>query len=165
MSKTVQTQSGVKKGSTKKGNKKATAPKVETPRIVSKRYTEMEQKVKDFDKKNAGSWDKLGQVSRKVTLDALGLNKALKNYLRIAKGELTSSQMKVLTFKNCQQYIKSSIKNKNLHLFTTNDIKLICQKVLVKYDANTKRGERVSKQGGTVGKKADAQTRRGANTK
>jgi len=152
----------MKKVAKKVEGKKAvikTAKKVESARIVSGKVIKTVAKIKAFDSKNAGSWDKLGQVSRKVLVDGLGLNKALKNYLDIAKDELTDTQIACLTFANCVDFIKTSVKYKDLQYFTTNDLKLIAQKVLVKFDANTARALKVEKQGGTVGKKAKKLTK------
>lgn len=130
-------------------------PKVETARKLSGKVLTTLEKIENFDSENAGSWDKLGQTSRKVVIDAMNLNSALNKYLEIAKTELTDKQMSKLNKSNCKKIIGESIKYKDLTLFTTNDIKLICQLVLVKFDITTARAKKVSLQGGTVGKKAD----------
>lgn len=130
-------------------------PKVETAKKLSSKVLNTLEKIENFDSENSGSWDKLGQISRKVVIDGMNLKKALTNYLEIAKSELTSKQMSKLNISNCKKIIGESVKYKDLTLFTTNDLKLICQLVLVKFDATTARAKKVALQGGTVGKQAD----------
>jgi hypothetical protein len=153
------------KVSTKKGSaKKSTAKKV-TVRTHNKRINNLVEKSKGFNKKEAGSWDCLTQTSRQVELGRMGLSKAFKEYLKEAKTTLTANQMKHLTFKNLQGFASNSAEFKQLEFWTINNIKMLCQRILVANDANTARAKKVSKQGGVVGKKADKVTRRGANTK
>jgi hypothetical protein len=156
------TRKGAKKGSTK--GKKATAPKVVIAQH-NKRILNLVEKSSEFVKKDSGSWDRLGQTSRLVELDRMSMSKAFKEYLKVAKTLLTPAQMAHLTFAKVSEFAKNSQKFGQLEFWTINNIKLLCNAVLKANDANTARGAKVAKQGGQTGKKADAQTRRGANTK
>jgi hypothetical protein len=131
--------------------------KAEVRKEISGKLEDTLDKIEEFkeNQSDENSWTKLGQVSRIVTVEALGLNKALKGYIKVSKDVLTGSQLEVLTFSNCVEFINNSIKYKDLKYFTTNDIKLICQKVIVNKDPNTARALKVAKQGGTIGAKAD----------
>ena len=131
-------------------------PKVETAKKLSNKVLEKLEKIKNFDSENAGSYERLGQVSRKVDIEYLNLNSALNKYIEVAKSEgFSAKQLSKLNKSNCKKIIAESVKYKDLALFTTDDIKKICQLVLVKFDVTTARAKKVALQGGTVGKKAD----------
>lgn len=161
MKATVKKVESVKKGNTVK----VETAKVETIAQHNARINNLIAKSKEFDKKNAGSWDRLGQTSRMVELDRMSMSKAFKEYLKVAKTLLTPAQMQHLTFAKISEFAKSSKKFGSLEYWTINNIKLLCNAVLKANDANTARGAKVAKQGGTVGKKADKMQRRGANVK
>lgn len=152
----------ITKPSTKKGSTKTPkASKTPTARKHNQRITNLIEKSSKFDKAVAGSWDCLTQTSRNVELGRMSFSKAFKEYLKEARKTLKSTQMQHLTFSKCQAFAETSKEFKSLEFWTINNIKMLCQRLLVKNDANTSRAKKVKSQGGVVGKKADQQTRRG----
>lgn len=129
---------------------------------LSKRLVTKLEKVENFNLTESNNFQKLLHVSNVTEVEMFGLNKALKTYIKNAKGILTPNQLKVLTFDNVLEYIKSSEKYKDLPLFSLHQITLISNAVIKEHDKATKLAARAEKQGAIVGKKADKIT---ANTK
>ena len=120
---------------------------------VSKRVIELQDKIESFDKledDKKSQYARLLQVSRLNQVENMGLNKALKQFLRLAKEEKLNT--KVLTFNNVVEYIKTS-KYKNLSLFSSHQITLICNDVMKKHDKAIKLALRVERQNKAIAKK------------
>lgn len=128
---------------------KVVIPKVSNSILQKLDSIEKYDNLKD-DKKN--SFRRLLQVSRLNIVENMGLNKGLKQFLRIAKEELTYKQIKVLTFSNVIEHIKVS-KYKNLPLFSSHQIVLICNEVLKAKDKATLLAFRLDKQDKVIAKK------------
>lgn len=94
----------------------------------------------------SNSWERLKITGAKVTIDNLGLNKALKNYLETGKTYLTEKQVLTLDFKNVVKFINESEKWKDVRLFSTFDMVLICNTILKENDKNIARAIRAAKQ-------------------
>ena len=94
----------------------------------------------------SNSWERLKITGAKVVVDNLGLNKALKNYLETGKTYLTEKQFLTLDFKNVVKFINESEKWKDVRLFSTFDMVLICNTILKENDKNIARAIRAAKQ-------------------
>jgi hypothetical protein len=101
----------------------------------------------------SNSWNRLKITGAKVTIDNLGLNKALKNYLETGKTYLTEKSVLILNFKNVVEFINTSDKWKDVRLFSTFDMVLICNAILKDEDKNIARAIRVAKQQAQTDKK------------
>ena len=99
------------------------------------------------------SWNRLKITGAKVMIDNLGLNKALKNYLETGKTYLTEKQVLTLDFKNVVKFINESDKWKEIRLFSTFDMVLICNAILKDEDKNIARAIRAAKQQAQTEKK------------
>jgi hypothetical protein len=102
---------------------------------------------------DSNSWNRLKITGAAVTIDNLGLNKALKNYLETGKTYLTEKSVLILNFKNVVQFINDSEKWKDVRLFSTFDIVLICNAILKDEDKNIARSIRAAKQNAISEKK------------
>jgi len=129
--------------------KKVSIPKVSKAIMVKMEKIEKFDNLKEADKT---SYKRLLQVSRLATVENMGLNKALKTFLDVAKGELLPKQIEVLTFNNVKKHLMES-KYKDLPLFSMHQITLICNEVVKKHDKNIQRELRVERQNKAIAKK------------
>lgn len=166
MSKKTTQEESVKKGSTEKVDNKVIAP-AKMPKAIANKL----EKTKAYNHKEAGSYDALLQSARDADLENLSYNKKIKHYLgkaliRLEQIGTKKTILDKLTFQACNRWKNESEKFEGLtgHV-STFQARQIVHGYLKSIDGNIARGERVAKQGGTTGKKADKQARRGANTK
>lgn len=119
---------------------------------ISKNITSKLNLIDSFNEET-NSWNRLKITGAKVTIDNLGLNKALKNYLETGKTYLTGKQVLILSFKNVVEFINTSEKWKDVRLFSTFDMVLICNTILKDEDKNIARAIRAAKQQAATDKK------------
>lgn len=110
-------------------------------------------KIERFDNlpiAKKGTFATLLQVSRLCVVSNMGLNKALKEFLYIAKKE--GFKFDMLTFNNVREHVQAT-KYKNLPLFSLNQIALICNDFMKLHNDNVKRSIRAERQSKAVAKK------------
>lgn len=165
----VNVQESTKKGSTKKGENKAKEAKEVVIAKLSQRTVDQLEKTKLYDSKTAGTFDALLQGGRDADLENLSFGKKIEHFLSCAikrlNGIMKDEKLAKLTFKNVKTFKDESEKYKDLAYVSTHQAKLIVNAYIKSIDGNVGRGERVAKQGGIVGKKADKLQRNGANVK
>lgn len=131
--------------------KKPSIKKVVIPKTSKVILSKLDKSLK-FDSDKANSYDKLLQTSRLVVLDGMSLSKAFSRYTAIAKSQLTTKQMGVLTFKSIIKHLEGS-KYGKLQLFSVHQVALVCNEILKANDLNTKRAIKVAKQNKAIAKK------------
>ena len=119
---------------------------------ISKNITSKLVLIDSFTEET-NSWNRLKITGAAVTIDNLGLNKALKNYLETGKTYLTEKQVLILDFKNVVKFINESEKWREVRLFSTYDMVLICNTILKEEDKNIARAIRAAKQQAETDKK------------
>jgi hypothetical protein len=125
---------------------------------LSNRLATKLAKVENFNLPESNNFQKLLHVANVTEVEMFGLSKALKMYIKNAKGVLTPNQLKVLTFENVLEFVQNSPKYNGLPLFSLHQITLISNAVIKENDRATKLAARAEKQGAIVGKKADKVT-------
>lgn len=126
--------------------------------LVTESQVKVLDKIETFVKSEATSIQKLRHVSNVCKVEQMGLNKCLKLFLSRSKDVLTKKQTDLLKFDLVLEYIKESRFRFN-QLYTLNHMVLICNDILKIHDFKTKASDRVAKQGGLIGAKADATTK------
>lgn len=165
MSETKTPKTSAKKGSTKTKVKKAKKNTANVPAKMSAKTVTQLQKTQVYNPQKAGSWDAVLQASRDADLENMSFSKKLNHYIGHAKNRLSgimkAGKLKSVNFKNVKAFKDASKKYGHLDYISTHQAKLIVNGYIKSIDGNVARAERVAKQGGIVGKKADQQTRRG----
>ncbi len=136
-----------------KAKAKAEPKKVAIPK-VSKAILLKAEKSANFNKAEAGSYDRLLEASRLVHLDAVTISQAFKRYVSQAKKVLTPKQMEAISFKSLCLH-KDESKYKDLPFVSVHQVALMCNEILKKNDLNTARAIKAEKQQKAMDKKAD----------
>jgi len=152
----VVTKQAPKGKATKKANKLTKADKerrAKQPAKMNKRAASDLAAVQAFDKDNTNAYKRLQMTAKVKRVDSMGLNKALKDFLKAAKETMTAKELKCLTFANVKAAIEVSPKYKDLQLFTEGQMTLICNKVLKGHNQHIARAAKVERQNKAQAKK------------